>query len=108
MGRLWAVAIPHTAVSKRANLEALADWCNEIVGGTNFAVLASATLSKSVLLRLRKRLLPLLKKDIEHLDVCWGSFDLGTIRTTNTSEKDTLQLEQGAFRKWSKQAERRK
>jgi hypothetical protein len=98
MGRLWAVAIPHTAVSKRANLEVLADWCNEIVVGTNFAVLASATLSKSVLLRLRKRLLPLLKKDIEHLDVCWGSFDLGTIRTTDTSEKDTLQLEQGAFR----------
>ncbi len=98
LGRLWAVAVPQAALSKKANVEALANWCNEVVIGTNFVVLASATLSKSVLLGLRKKLAPRLKKEIEHLDVCCGSFDLGSIRTVNTSNRDTLQVEQGSFR----------
>jgi hypothetical protein len=98
LGRLWVVAIPHAALSKRANVEALANWCNEVLIGTNFVVLASSSLSKSVLLGLRKKLAPRLKKQIEHVDVCCGSFDLNSIRTVNTRNKETLQLEQQAFR----------
>ncbi len=98
LGRLWTIAVPRSALSTKAPVETLAAWCNEIVIGTNFIVLASSTLAKSVLLGLRKKLAPQLKKEIEHVDVCCGSFDLSSIRTVNTRNRDTLQLEQGSFR----------
>lgn len=98
MGRLWAIAIPQSALSKRANLDALANWCNNMVIGTNFIVIASSTLTKQSLLGLRKRLAQRIKKEIEHIDVCCGSFDLGYFRCINTGKKDMLEIEQGYFR----------
>jgi hypothetical protein len=98
LGRLWTIAVPQSALSKKANIEALVGWCNETVIGTDFIVLASSTLAKSVLLGLKRKLAPRLKKAIKHVDVCCGSFDLSSIRTVNTRNKETLQLEQGTFR----------
>lgn len=98
LGRLWTVVLPASELRKGDNVRALAEWCNQAIIGTNYIVLASATLSKRRLLGLKKSLAPLLKSGVEHVDVWFDGFGTGPIRAFETESREELVFEDQQFR----------
>lgn len=98
LGRTWTVVLPASALTRERDARALAEWCNGAVLGTNYIVLASATLGRRRLMGLKKRLSPHLKSGIEHVDVWFGGFGVSPIRVFDTESSEELMFEEGEFR----------
>jgi Holliday junction resolvase len=98
LGRTWTVALPASVLRRERDVRALAEWCNGAVLGTNYIVLASATLGRRRLLGLRKRLSPHLKSGVEHVDIWFDGFRVSPIRVFDTESSEDLMFEDGQFR----------
>lgn len=98
LGRTWTVVLPASALRGERDIRALAEWCNGGVLGTNYIVLASATLGKRRLLGLKKRLSPHLKSGVEHVDIWFDGFRVSPIRVFDTESSEDLVFEDGQFR----------
>jgi hypothetical protein len=98
LGRNWTVVIPASALRKEDAVRTLAEWCNDAVLGTNYIVLASATLSKQRLLGFKKRLSPYLRSGIEQIDVWFDRFRINPIRVYEAESREEITFEDGRFR----------
>jgi Holliday junction resolvase len=98
LGRLWTVVLPASSLRTERSVRALAEWCNEAVIGTNYIVLASATISKQRLLGLKKRFKPHLKSGVEHVDVWFDGFNMSPIRVFETESREELVFEDRQFK----------
>jgi len=89
---------PISVLRSRRNLEALADWCNEIARGTNHITLASATVDKRRLVRLKERLKDYLDPQIEIVDIWFSEFRTSRFRAHDAEIREELVLEDRGFR----------
>ena len=96
--RLWTVALPASSLRNAHNVRALAQWSNENIIGTNYIVLASATLGKQRLLGLKNKLAPLLKGWVEHVDVWFDGFETSSIRVFDSESREEVVFEDRQFR----------
>jgi hypothetical protein len=94
---LWTLVLPASSL-RGHSIPALAQWCNEKIIGTNYIVLASATLGKQRLLGLKKKLTPLLKGWVKHVDVWFDGFGTSPVRVFETESREELVFEDRQFR----------
>lgn len=89
--------VPIDLLKGRRNLQALADWCNENVKGTNFLTLASATVNRRRLVRLRDRLKPLLAERFKIVEFLHDCFSIERFRAYETQIHEEIVLENRTF-----------
>lgn len=89
---------PISVFRSKRNLKALADWCNERVQGTNHITLASATVHKRRVSRLKERLEEHLDPRIEIVDIWFAEFRTSRFRAHEAEIREELVLEDRAFR----------
>ncbi len=82
----------HLLVGKRG-LQALADWCNENVKGTNYLSVASSTADKRRIVRFRDRLRPLLAARFEFVDIWYDRFRAAHFRAHEAPVREEAILE---------------
>lgn len=89
--------LPIDMLRSRNNLQALADWCNKNVRGTNHLTLASATVNKRRMVRLRDRFKKLLDGRFQFVDVWYTAFSIGQFLAYETQSREEIVIEDRAF-----------
>lgn len=93
------VFLPASSLNSNQNIADLAEYCNETIKGTNYIVLASASLSKSRLLRIKERIAPFLDANhIELIDIHFANFVTGKYRVYEQDKREDVTFEDEIFR----------
>jgi len=88
--RQGIVFLPTRDLRAENGVRALAEWCNGMQPKSTYITLASSSVSKGALVRLRDRLKPLLSQPVTCVDVCSSGFSVGRFDLKHLSTKEEI------------------
>jgi hypothetical protein len=90
LGRADTIFLPIQPLGAEKSLNHLANWCNERLTGTNFMVIASSSIGSQELQAFRSRLAPLLRDEVEFIDIRLCNFTMGLFTVSHEEKREEL------------------